>query len=35
MIGGDATPFLRAYGYEEPIETLHMFEALHALTCFW
>jgi hypothetical protein len=35
---GDAaylTTFLRAYGYEEPIETLHMFEALHALTCFW
>jgi kanamycin kinase len=29
------TTFLRAYGYEEPIETLHMFEALHALTCFW
>ena len=35
---GDAaylTTFLRAYGYEEPVETLHMFEALHALTCFW
>jgi aminoglycoside phosphotransferase len=35
---GDAaylTTFLRAYGYEEPLETLHMFEALHALTCFW
>ncbi len=35
---GDAaylTTFLRAYGYAEPVETLHMFEALHALTCFW
>jgi kanamycin kinase len=35
---GDAaylTTFLRAYGYEEPVETLPMFEALHALTCFW
>ncbi|MGH2347494.1 MAG: phosphotransferase, partial [Chloroflexota bacterium] len=33
---GDAaylTTFLRAYGYEEPVETLRMFEALHALTC--
>lgn len=29
------TTFLRAYGYDEPVETLHMFEALHALTCFW
>lgn len=28
------TTFLRAYGYEKPVETLHMFEALHALTCF-
>jgi aminoglycoside phosphotransferase len=35
---GDAaylTTFLGAYGYMEPVETLHMFEALHALTCFW
>ena len=29
------TTFLHAYGYNEPIETLHMFEVLHALTCFW
>jgi len=29
------TTFLRAYGYNEPVEALHMFEALHALTCFW
>lgn len=29
------TTFLRAYGYAEPVATLHMFEALHALTCFW
>jgi len=29
------TTFLHAYGYEESVETLHMFEALHALTCFW
>jgi kanamycin kinase/aminoglycoside 3'-phosphotransferase-2 len=29
------TTFLRAYGYAESIETLHMFEMLHALTCFW
>jgi aminoglycoside phosphotransferase len=34
---GDAgylATFLRAYDYEEPIETLGKFEALHALTCF-
>lgn len=28
--------FLQAYGYTEAINTLHFFEALHALTCaFW
>ncbi len=29
------TTFLQGYGCEESVETLHMFEALHALTCFW
>lgn len=33
---GDLSTFLQTYGYTEPIETLEVFESLHALTCaFW